>query len=990
MMYTVYVTSSQIEDIKCSSPVNASSGSLRVDPSDSVCLTTRLKSPERIDKLPNISPVDSLSNFADSLVTNLPTSSPSVTLVPAVSSPSLYQYANCAVLSQDVPEEETDNVNGTLIASKSTPNLEEIADDDDTMVTNKLSSYYLQGSSSSGKMGSNQNRTDKKYWSQLSASEDSFNQTDYAHHLRSSSYQILHSRQLSSGPCHSRQLSNTSNYSEGDEGGCREDAVFNNSYHQSSHNVADRSRCFSFDNLGYDGGSHSLSWNISEPDLSLAPPVSTSLCSLSPKYDQSQISPSNTSVPLLSKRSSNSCKLSPSPPPPPVRDASSLKYIRYGPGHEKFPSWPVPAGSSLVIPQASQIHDSSISSVADHPSCNYLSPQGSQRSHSWTEQSEYPKERCGGYVRPSHKKQFSPSFQKQLLTVMEKCEKISPEVFKSRHPDDILKAPCYSFIDNYLHQTSCYPPFDREGRAIDDKDYSIPSPPERDPGMGESHISEMTSAQLEEHTLIFLMPIFHRSLLCLINLDKESYTWDGSSERDSGRGESESVTDSRYSSNGRESVTTVVTNSSSASSSETLKWHGSLSDVSVLSSQSRETKGDHNIVHSARVQAPQRQNSESVQYYSVNGRGKHFNKFYDARIGREGNYPKPYREGKWSREVERNNEVNNLKKFPSYSYTQPLSQINEAPLAESRESLSSSPRSPKGSSVDFNKPPSVAERISELERQSNFNTNTMSAFNWPRTSNDFRDAVHFRDEQYHSLGAGLDMTQESDPKKTSDREPKADSLPSRPDVNLEYSQNQFQSPSSPVSLSFHHSRIPKRRDSEESVLSSDSFGESEKTSFSTSYTYLDPEKRCKVSDATLKNIQKQALLSFYERRTGKCYNGASPSSSSSSSSVASPISGSDSIHPEWTGRSLRKEKGAKPCTGLAKLGRVPTSDKVGGERNTEGERYCSKAIRRRSVNGRDVREGNPTESSALPDLYLPKPIKTNVRSRFRLSKFFKF
>lgn len=33
------------------------------------------------------------------------------------------------------------------------------------------------------------------------------------------------------------------------------------------------------------------------------------------------------------------------PPAPPVRDSSSLKSIKYGPGHEKFPSWPVPAAA---------------------------------------------------------------------------------------------------------------------------------------------------------------------------------------------------------------------------------------------------------------------------------------------------------------------------------------------------------------------------------------------------------------------------------------------------------------------------------------------------------------------------------------------------------------------------------------------------------------------------------------------------------------------
>lgn len=36
-----------------------------------------------------------------------------------------------------------------------------------------------------------------------------------------------------------------------------------------------------------------------------------------------------------------------------------------------------------------------------------------------------------------------------------------------------------------------------------------------------------------------------------------------------------------------------------------------------------------------------------------------------------------------------------------------------------------------------------------------------------------------------------------------------------------------------------------------------------------SYSYLDPEKKHKVADLTLKAIQKKALLSYYERHAGK-------------------------------------------------------------------------------------------------------------------------
>lgn len=55
---------------------------------------------------------------------------------------------------------------------------------------------------------------------------------------------------------------------------------------------------------------------------------------------------------------------------------------------------------------------------------------------------------------------------------------------------------------------------------------------------------------------------------------------------------------------------------SSGSSSETLKWHGSLSDVSSLSSSSNTQNPPPSglIAHSSRVPPPQRHHSESVLY----------------------------------------------------------------------------------------------------------------------------------------------------------------------------------------------------------------------------------------------------------------------------------------------------------------------------------------------------------------------------------------
>jgi hypothetical protein len=83
------------------------------------------------------------------------------------------------------------------------------------------------------------------------------------------------------------------------------------------------------------------------------------------------------------------------PPAPPVRDSSSLKSIKYGPGHEKFPSWPVPAAAET--PQA----------LKGPPS------GGSHRSKSWTDHTNYPKEKVVAYTRPYMKRQHS-SYTQQV------------------------------------------------------------------------------------------------------------------------------------------------------------------------------------------------------------------------------------------------------------------------------------------------------------------------------------------------------------------------------------------------------------------------------------------------------------------------------------------------------------------------------------------------------------------------------------------------
>ncbi|XP_021936810.1 uncharacterized protein LOC110838176 isoform X3 [Zootermopsis nevadensis] len=436
------------------------------------------------------------------------------------------------------------------------------------------------------------------------------------------------------------------------------------------------------------------------------------------------------------------------PPAPPVRDASSLKSIKYGPGHEKFPSWPV-------------------SAAADVPQSMRSAPGGgSHRSKSWTDHTNYPKEKGITYTRP-YMKRPNPAFtQQQLKTVMERCEKIPPEAFESR-PEMVE--------DNQGHQY--LPRVDREGKALGDTDYLVPSPPERDiaskPQLTQADLEEyarsyqdppqltqvdleayarsyqdpkpqavhLTQADLEEYSRVYeealrpqhqQQPSYAQSegyhsyvsstdsitttpFLDRLRRDSEATTrpvataptsWDEHPERER---------DGSHA--GRDSV--VTTSSGSASSSETLKWHGSLSDVSVASSSCTHhgsASSRQLIAHSARVQTPQRHHSESVLYL---GGGN----------ATQGNG--------WQAQVQRNNQHNKLRLFPVNTYTV---QPDEQPSTHRLLPVSLPPPAL-----------SVAERISELERQQ------------------------------------------------------------------------------------------------------------------TRYTYLDPDKRHRVSDPTLKAIQKKALLSFYER-----------------------------------------------------------------------------------------------------------------------------
>lgn len=74
---------------------------------------------------------------------------------------------------------------------------------------------------------------------------------------------------------------------------------------------------------------------------------------------------------------------------------------------------------------------------------------------------------------------------------MERCEKIPPETFESRY--------------DKMNERLFLPTVDHDGKSIDDMDYSVPSPPERDK-------PQLTQAELEEYARSYQEPKYCEEL----------------------------------------------------------------------------------------------------------------------------------------------------------------------------------------------------------------------------------------------------------------------------------------------------------------------------------------------------------------------------------------------------------------------------------------------------------------------------------------------
>ncbi|KAL2722943.1 serine/arginine repetitive matrix protein 2 isoform X3 [Vespula maculifrons] len=567
------------------------------------------------------------------------------------------------------------------------------------------------------------------------------------------------------------------------------------------------------------------------------------------------------------------------PPTPPVRDASSLKGVCYGPGHEKYPSWP--------------------SAPERHPDedIHNLSHNGSHRSKSWTDHTNYPKEKPAQYTRP-HTKRPNPAFTQQLKTVMERCEKIPAETFESRNRKSVEDEP------------RLWPRVDREGKALGDAEYVVPSPPERE----QQSAQTLSHADLEAYVRSYQDPqvsqvdLYRETALTQAGL--EEYTRVQHSQQasyaqsegyhsyvssvdsttntpflDRLRRDSEAVAQRSTPSwedtsrEGRDSV--VTTSSGSASSSETLKWHGSMSDVSVSSglparqsTSDRWHHGSMSDVSSVNGGMMTQKSSnvchekwqDSMSDVSTSGlspttKGRHSEKWPD----------------KWQASMnDRNKQAQTRASLPAVighcvasasvgdicqSSTVRDSNWQESSIDEDSLDRSQSSHPWDGSvTLDGDKYRSVSQPMPQSPTRQVVPTSPQSPDGWDPLHGSMSDVSQSNgvqcNKQLIAYSARVQTPQRhlSESVLYLDRERNQRKLypisTTQPQESPQSSRMAPTSPQqSPLSVAERISELEKQQQQQQQMR----------------YTYLDPEKRHRVSDPTLKAIQKKALLSFYER-----------------------------------------------------------------------------------------------------------------------------
>nr|XP_012230562.1 PREDICTED: uncharacterized protein LOC105676893 isoform X4 [Linepithema humile] len=628
------------------------------------------------------------------------------------------------------------------------------------------------------------------------------------------------------------------------------------------------------------------------------------------------------------------------PPTPPVRDASSLKGVCYGPGHEKYPSWP----------SAPERHSDQDSHSSGH--------SGSHRSKSWTDYTNYPKEKPAQYTRP-HTKRPNPTFTQQLKTVMERCEKIPAETYESRNRSGVEEEP------------RLWPRVDREGKALGDAEYVVPSPPER-----EQQSQTLSHADLEAYVRSYQDPqvsqvdLYRETILTQAGL--EEYTRVQHSQQasyaqsegyhsyvssvdsttntpflDRLRRDSEAVAQrpaaswEETSREGRDSV--VTTSSGSASSSETLKWHGSMSDVSVSSGMPPRQGASDRWHHGSMSDVSSVNGGILTQKPSNGCHEKWQSSMSDVSTSRMDSPAKGRHSlDKWQTSMnDRNKQGQGRPSLPavighcttstSINDICQTSAVRESKWQESNiddDSLNDRSQAghPWDSSGRLENDKYVQPMPQSPTRQPAGMASPQSPENWNSIHGSMSDVSQTNGIQCskqliaHSARVQTPQRHHSESVLYLDRERNQRKLypvsTTQPQESTQSSRMTLNSPSQPqLSVAERINELEKQQQQQ------------------MRYTYLDPEKRHRVSDPTLKAIQKKALLSFYERHQAswrsepQLTQGSAPASQSPQSPQSPPpqppprprlsssrraSSASDYASGTWRERAQNPENGDLP------------------------------------------------------------------------------
>ena len=172
-----------------------------------------------------------------------------------------------------------------------------------------------------------------------------------------------------------------------------------------------------------------------------------------------------------------------SPPAPPIRDISSLKYVGFNQNHEKYPSWPVtmanPPPNLSALPVNAAVRDTTGTEKVDSDQTQEkkLEAQMSQLSDKNSPSSD----RRGSDETKQTRNQSDPGFKQKPKKSFYTTRKPKFEPTKERDYEN-LKSEEERFNEFCNQSKPGYPPpkFDPDGHNYGDEKYNIPSPPERD------------------------------------------------------------------------------------------------------------------------------------------------------------------------------------------------------------------------------------------------------------------------------------------------------------------------------------------------------------------------------------------------------------------------------------------------------------------------------------------------------------------------------